>query len=73
MSEYLCLCVIIPLSVCMCVSARQVRNWGRDPALKDREENGWFCIHGTDSGSRKPTGSQGVPRAIGGSPVVMTL
>lgn len=63
--------VIIP-HPCVCVflcvvSARQVRNWGRDPSLKDREARGWFCIHGDrESLSRKPTGSQGVQHAIGG-------
>lgn len=55
-------CVFVLLSVCEsvcvcpCVSARQVRNWGRDPALKDREERGWFCIHGRErvqAGSRQ--------------------
>lgn len=73
MSAYMCLCVITPVCVCL-LSARQVRNWGLDPALKDREERGWFCIHGNrESRSRKPTGSQGVQHAIGGSSVVMTL
>lgn len=56
-SEYMSLCVIIPVCECL-LSARQVRNWGRDLALKDREEKGWFCIHGNRrSWSRKPTGS----------------
>ena len=67
-------------SVYVCVTyvslppARQVRDRACDPALKDKSERGWFCIHGDrESRSRKPTGSQGVPHPIRDSPVVMTL
>lgn len=59
----MCLGATISVSV---LSARQVRNWGRDPARKNREGGGRFCIHGDgESRIRKPTGSQGVPHSIG--------
>lgn len=61
---------------CVCAVVYLPDKWGiRGVTLhrKDSEEDGWFCIHGKESGSRKLTGSQGVPCAIGGSPVVMTL
>lgn len=61
---------------CVCAVVHLPDKWGIGGVTlrqKDREEDGWFCIHGKESGSRKLTGSQGVPCAIGGSPVVMTL
>lgn len=61
---------------CVCAVVYLPDKWGIGGVTlhrKDREDDGWFCIHGKESGSRKLTGSQGVPCAIGGSPVVMTL